>query len=320
MGRRKRVLKMVRLKSDGMAGGKAGSAPSFVADPERHRASLAESILLELRVLCHPPIRHHENVVDLLGLGWETDNLDYSRLWPVLVVEWANHGTLLDVIRAQSLDVNIKLELCRDIARGLSAIHECAVVHGDVKCQNILVFACETREHGYLAKIADFSCAVLDGDDETFLLGGTWPWNPPEWRQRISRHQLAKSDVYSFGLLVLQVLEDGSNPFSHIDIPGAAGFEVRNRKTTIEELKASDSVLDIFSARVRDYNGLPDAAMRCVCGILESSLRLDSSQRDLKSILGHLGSYLGYVSNAIPPRMHSQRTNQFMQSGRSCCV
>jgi serine/threonine protein kinase len=294
-GRKKRVLKMVRLRSDRTAAGKPGGAP----DPELLRASLAESILLELRVLCHPPIRRHENVVNLLGLGWETDYLDHTQLWPVLVVEWANHGTLLDVISTQTLDVKTKLELCRDVARGLDAIHECAVVHGDVKCLNMLVFASEAREHGYLSKIADFSCAVLDGDDESILLGGTWPWNAPERWRRIPRHEVAKSDVYSFGLLVLQVLEDSSIPFSHIDFPDTPGFEDSDAKTMIEELKASDGILDIFSARVRDCYDLPDAAERCVRGILESSLRLDSSQRDLKAILGHLGSYLGYDSKPL---------------------
>jgi hypothetical protein len=89
-------------------------------------------------------------------------------------------------------------------------------------------------------------------------------------------------------------LENGSSPFSHIDFPDTPGFEDSDAKTVIEKLKASDDILDIFSARMRDCYDLPDAAEECVRAILKSSLRLDSNQRDLKAILGHLDGYLRY--------------------------
>jgi len=63
---------------------------------KRDEARRLEAILLELRVLTHPPLLAHENIVNLLQLGWEGDAVDISRKCPVLVMEYADLGTLGD--------------------------------------------------------------------------------------------------------------------------------------------------------------------------------------------------------------------------------
>jgi hypothetical protein len=60
----------------------------------RDEARRLEAILLELRVLTRPPLVAHENIVNLLQLGWEGDTVDISGKWPVLVMEYADLGNL----------------------------------------------------------------------------------------------------------------------------------------------------------------------------------------------------------------------------------
>ena len=59
----------------------------------------------------------------------------------------------------KSLDYGLKHLLCLDIARGLSALHQAGLVHGDLKAENVLV--CSSPSRRYLAKISDFGFSVM---------------------------------------------------------------------------------------------------------------------------------------------------------------
>lgn len=64
------------------------------------------------------------------------------------------HGQHSDLLRVQLL--------VGDVAAGLSALHGCGVVHGDVKLDNVPVFPDTTRSTGALAKVADFGgCDIV---------------------------------------------------------------------------------------------------------------------------------------------------------------
>jgi serine/threonine protein kinase len=41
-----------------------------------------------------------------------------------------------------------------DVALGLVALHDCNILHGDIKCENIIIR--EHEERGIIAKITDF--------------------------------------------------------------------------------------------------------------------------------------------------------------------
>ncbi|KAH7109949.1 hypothetical protein EDB81DRAFT_374573 [Dactylonectria macrodidyma] len=261
-----------------------GNSPMSADEVEASRTSLAQSIFLEFSVLTHPPLRTHENILKLFGVGWETDPLDGSLLWPVLVVELAEHGTLLDMLTGSAhLPLLTKRSLIEDVACGLSAIHGCGVVHGDIKCSNILVFASEHREHRCVAKLADFGYSLLDGKSETSLVGSTWPWNPPEWRQKLERASLAKADVYSFALLVMQTLENGDDPFSRLT--NVAELQGRSRVEAVERLKTTDSLLPLLKQRVIALCTESAEIANLMCGILELSVWFDPDYRSLTSIL-----------------------------------
>lgn len=229
--------------------------PLTSASTTRHQkpCSRISALLLELRVLAHPPLRSHPNIVSLLGVAWETDpgwnpgGDSITRKWPVLIMERAGMGTLEDFFAhhqhqqeaqkssSSSISINVRLKLALDVVQGLQALHACGVLHGDVKTTNVLVFdgddpssqfssscsggaaaAAQNQPCFFTAKLADFSGVLYDAQDDrsVILPSGTRPWNAPEWnRQLRGRKALLKTDVYSLGLLIWRIVEGGRHPF-----------------------------------------------------------------------------------------------------------
>lgn len=179
-------------------------------------------ISVELRVLAHEPLRHHPNIVDLLAFSWDKQSDEFGRRWPFLVVENANCGSLVDFF--QSADpsqrkLRIGMSLALDVANGLTALHHCGVVHGDLKPENVLIF--QYPDGTIRAKISDFGSATImsdftstDGEPSSILLPAyTPPWEAPEVQDAIELASLPKVDVYAFGLLFCYLITLGGNPF-----------------------------------------------------------------------------------------------------------
>ncbi|KAK3375662.1 kinase-like domain-containing protein [Lasiosphaeria ovina] len=100
-----------------------------------------KDILFEIRTLFHPPLRYHPNLVRLLGIQWGLPALSDSS-YPTLIMEYATLGTLaaLQSSSSEALSLAVKQKMCYDVGRGISALHACGVVHGDVKHENVLIF------------------------------------------------------------------------------------------------------------------------------------------------------------------------------------
>jgi len=126
-------------------------------------------------------------------------------------------GTMTDLLLTRSgahygADSKLRLQLLADVAGGLAYLHSCAVVHGDVNPDNVLLTAVSPRSPLPTAKLADTGSSLQrrsgtgtrTGDTlvgergilaytDPVLLGG-------------SASITAASDVYSFGVLAWQVL------------------------------------------------------------------------------------------------------------------
>ncbi|KAL2826473.1 hypothetical protein BDW59DRAFT_145225 [Aspergillus cavernicola] len=181
---------------------------------ERHTGM---DLVREIRVLTHEPIRTHPNIISLIAFEWTFWPGDEPSISPVICLERSELGDLATFQRKHQLSYSVKRQLFRDAANGLVALHDSGIVHGDVKCENLLVFP---HEDGYHAKLCDFGFAVFLGDvkgEKAGLLGGTVPWTAPEFRRDLPypQHFLKLTDVYSLGLLLWRVLLDGENPFKH---------------------------------------------------------------------------------------------------------
>lgn len=193
--------------------------------PEHHTA--LQSVLNELHALTFPTLKRHANIIDFLGIAFGSNPFNSGHRLPVLVTEYAQYGTLANLLsERQGIDLNTGHALALDVGRGLSALHEVGLVHGDIKTENILVCAHPTRR--YIAKLADFGFSVVDlGENTEMLIGGTRPWKAPETSMPLRINRLHLTDVYSYGLLVWTIAVGGISPFDLI----------LNRQATYEEIE-----------------------------------------------------------------------------------
>jgi serine/threonine protein kinase len=88
-----------------------------------------------------------------------------------------------------------------DACLGLACLHECTLLHCDIKPDNVLI-----RGNGRAA-VADFGLSRTLQDAEQ---GGSFGYTPgyadPEWNKTKKRIYSTKSDIYALGMTILQTL------------------------------------------------------------------------------------------------------------------
>ncbi|MGD9751355.1 MAG: protein kinase [Acidimicrobiia bacterium] len=132
--------------------------------------------------------------------------IDPASGLPCAVLEWADAGTLADVIaeRASSgrgFGVEEIRSVCRQIARGLDALHHYELIHRDLKPANVLCF----RDGGEVrCKVADLGLARDAAADLAVwtTATGTLPYSPPE--QRVGKVS-ERGDVYALAMVVAEL-------------------------------------------------------------------------------------------------------------------
>ncbi len=158
----------------------------------------------------------HENLVSIV----DVDVSESGALY--LVMELVDGAPLYELVRRND-DAAWALDVLRQVAQGLAALHARGIVHRDLKPANVLV----TR--GGVVKIADFGIASL-GDDEvdpeagtvenalpiaptehagltgTGVLLGTPLYMAPELA-RGTKSAGTSCDIWSFGVLAYELLQ-----------------------------------------------------------------------------------------------------------------
>jgi serine/threonine protein kinase len=246
---------------------------------------LYHTILQGLRVLCHPSISKHENIIRLLGFEFIEDYDDYKVAWPVLAMEYAAHGTLTDFLQnGVGLAPDIFRMLLLDAAVGIDMLHRCNIIHGDVKSENVLICHHQTRK--YVAKVCDFGLAVINpaSDAKCRLPGGTWPWTAPEGREQLTVDGLRGTDIFSFGLMVWRVIVNIPNPFELLKPQMIRGFETSSLEDFISYAKVHDSFVESVIGTIRaSRNG--KSMMRYASDVVCSTLHKNPTQRDMSKAI-----------------------------------
>ncbi|CAG7866299.1 unnamed protein product [Brassica rapa] len=159
----------------------------------------------------------HPNVTKFIGASMGTSDLKIppandsggrggSGAHPAraccVVVEYVAGGTLKKFLIKKyrsKLPIKDVIQLALDLARGLSYLHSKAIVHRDVKTENMLL---ETNK---TLKIADFGVARVEAQNPQDMTGetGTLGYMAPEVLE--GKPYNRKCDVYSFGVCLWEI-------------------------------------------------------------------------------------------------------------------
>lgn len=148
---------------------------------------------------------HHPNVVTIFDAG------ECPQGW-YMVLEFVAGGDARQLANAQGgrLPVERALQVIRDAAQGLAALHAVGVLHRDIKPANLFV-----SEDG-TTKLADLGLARPDSADEQMTTAGTTMGTPaymsPE-QARAADDLDGRTDIYALGA-TLFALVCGEPPFT----------------------------------------------------------------------------------------------------------
>ncbi|KLO09040.1 kinase-like protein, partial [Schizopora paradoxa] len=158
------------------------------------------------RMLCQEAVlwrmTNHPNVLRFLGLGI----LDDARGSIAFVSPWMLNGNLLNYVKKNQ--TTNRADLLAQAGNGLLYLHSVEIIHGDLKCTNIMV------DNEGNPQLSDFGLSTVEPiqtivASSMSLSGGNPRWSAPELifpdLFRGSGKSTRASDVYSFGMTALEL-------------------------------------------------------------------------------------------------------------------
>ena len=244
-----------------------------------NRASIASgaqrlTVLREIHCLCL--FKDHPNIITLFAWGQNV----WGELNAFLVTDYAPLGSLDCFLRERgsSLTSDILFKICADVAQGIDGMHSQRMVHGDVKTENVLLFAGTSSEDNFTAKLSDLGFSIsLDFDDRDTCYRGTDLYNAPEIRSGGSRrikdlHPLA-CDVYSLGLLVWTVFRHGVSFLTNLH---TAAVDMRSEEQVLDSVDPFQ-ILDLAKDFARARKSPEEAEV--LSQVFSACLQIDDKAR-----------------------------------------
>lgn len=158
-----------------------------------------------------------------------------------IIMELLEGRPLASWIAEGPLEVRRALEIARDVAAGLAAVHAHGIVHRDLNPANVMWVPAGRASAGHI-KIVDFGLAKrvesMDGVPLTETISragqlvGTVRYMSPE--QAAGRGVDPRSDLFSLGVVLYEMLT-GASPFQ-----GATAVETLTRICTVAETPVHD--------------------------------------------------------------------------------
>lgn len=117
-------------------------------------------------------------------------------------MELATRGSLYGVLHSKApLSLQLQYRLAWESARGLLHLHECKILHRDIKSANILV------TEDWHAKLGDFGLAKVRTETKTTTkttAATSLRWTAPEMFKLGAKFTEA-CDVFSFGVVLFEI-------------------------------------------------------------------------------------------------------------------
>lgn len=168
-------------------------------------------------------VQDSENIVKFYGITRMKNSGDYG-----MVLQFAGRGSLRDYLSQNfhRLDWGQKMRLARDVAAGVSFIHEDNICHHDLHSRNVLI------DQSGRALITDFGLSrYVNNANSNNGVRGVVPYISPE-RLKNSPFDHS-SDVYSLGVIMWE-LTSGHPPFNRDGDNFLLPFEImRGRREEI---------------------------------------------------------------------------------------
>ncbi|MFE2104048.1 serine/threonine-protein kinase, partial [Streptomyces sp. NPDC059468] len=186
-------------------------AVKVLAENWAHRLDVRERFLSEARLLRRAG---SSRVVQVYDIGELPDGRPY------FVMQYADGGTLADLLAAGPLPVSQALVLTAQAARSAAALHEAGIVHRDIKPSNVLLHTAPDGERRLL--LADLGLAKsLAQASVLTLAAGSAGYQPPEQAEPGEGID-ARADVYSLGAVGYELVTG--------TVPGPPGRVVPPRR------------------------------------------------------------------------------------------
>ncbi|HEX2016893.1 MAG TPA: protein kinase [Solirubrobacteraceae bacterium] len=214
----------------------------------------------------------HPHIVTVIDAG---DDGGPSHSTPFIVFEYVEGETLKERIRRLGrLPIPEAVAYAIEVGRALGCAHERAIVHRDVKPQNVLVDAEGS------AKITDFGIARTLTEEGLTADGrvlGTTDYVSPE--QALGHPVTGQSDLYSLGIVLYEMLT-GTVPFRGENQVAVAMMHVREEVPDVQSMRpevssALAAIVDRATAKSLDRR-YPDTAS--MLGDLEEALAIETAR------------------------------------------
>ncbi|KAJ3272569.1 Protein kinase [Terramyces sp. JEL0728] len=200
----------------------------MVLHEQKYKENVVEELLM-LKALKHPNVVNYIDSYYLQGDLW-------------IILELMEGGPLNDIIENYILTEENMRTICYETAKGIKFLHECNIIHRDIKSDNILLGSKGT------VKLIDFGfSAKLETDDsKRETLAGTAYWMAPEVIKHKGQGYCNKIDIWSFGIVVVEMV-DGQPPYLEEDFVRAIYLIVTNGAPKIKNIeKYSPELQDLL--------------------------------------------------------------------------
>ncbi|CAG8607915.1 41972_t:CDS:2 [Gigaspora margarita] len=147
----------------------------------------------------------------------------------VMVFDWAEYGNLKEMYTNYEIKWHTKLKLARGILNGLAFMHQCNILHHDIRCENILV------TDGFEAKVSNFkhSRNISENSFEIKNLPDVViRWLAPEMMLQTTSNYNIHCEIFSFGMTLWEIYHQ-KIPYENIDNIDQIKYRVlsKNRET-----------------------------------------------------------------------------------------